>query len=81
MTTCHWLLMRIGTANTTVRLSMRELGVMATARYIHTRSSWVIKYLIFVRESSSDDKKRVTLAKKTYQTLKITLVEYLTRSI
>jgi hypothetical protein len=31
--------MRIGTANTTVRLSMRELGVMATARYIHTRSS------------------------------------------
>ncbi len=54
---------------------------MATARYIHTRSSWVIKYLIFVRESSFDDKKRVTLAKKTYQTLKITLVEYLTRSI
>jgi len=31
--------MRIGTANTTVRLSMRELGVMATTRYIRTRSS------------------------------------------
>ncbi len=73
--------MRIGTANTTVRLSMRELGVMATARYIHTRSSCVIKYLIFVRESSSDGKKRATSAKKTYQTLKITLVEYIARSI
>jgi hypothetical protein len=31
--------MRIGTANTTVRLSMRELGVMATARYTYTNSS------------------------------------------